>query len=296
MKPHTGFRLQGCRWAVALVVALALALPTLAFAAPGPPPPGPAMRWVDAPRGREHLDTAIWHYARGKQKVDLIGAVHVADRKYYWLLSALFTKYDRLLFELVKPEELDVRSMGPSDGKLSTVQRWLKDRLHLEFQLDNIDYRAKNFVHADIDSARLGAQLLAQAGDLVASLLAFSITDSARLTHADGSARLGGIELAWALAARDQGQALKRYLGRELSEVDFGSDEFGGLGFGSVLIRERNQVAVQVLQRELAKGRRSLAIFYGAAHLPDLHKRLIALGFEPTGQDWLVAWQLLPAR
>ncbi|MBI5611237.1 MAG: hypothetical protein HY902_20355 [Deltaproteobacteria bacterium] len=296
MKPHTGFRLQGCRWVVALVLALALALPNLAFAAPGPPPPGPAMRWVDAPSGREHLDTAIWHYARGKQKVDLIGAVHVADRKYYWLLTALFTKYDRLLFELVKPEELDVRSMGPSDGKLSSVQRWLKDRLHLEFQLDNIDYGARNFVHADIDSARLGAQLLAQAGNLIASLLAFSITDSARLTHADGSPRLGGIELAWALAARDQGQALKRYLGRELSEVDLGSDEFGGLGFGSVLIRERNQLAVQVLQRELAKGRRSLAIFYGAAHLPDLHKRLVALGFAPTGQAWLVAWQLLPAK
>ncbi len=270
----------------------------LAFAAPASPvlAATPPMRWVDAPSGHEHLDTAVWHYVRGKQRVDLIGAVHVGDRAYYRVLSNRFKKYDHLLFELVKPEELDVRTMGPSDGKLSTVQRWLKDRLGLEFQLDNIDYRANNFVHADIDSARLGSQLLDQAGNLVVSLLAFSITDSARLTHADGSVRMGSVELALALTARDQGQALKRYLGRELSEIDMGAEEFGGLGFGSVLIRERNQVAIGVLQRELAKKPKSLGIFYGAAHLPDLAKRLIAMGFTPAGQDWLVAWQLHPAH
>ena len=236
--------------------------------------------------------------------MDLIAAVHVADRAYYAALQAQFTRYDRLLFELVKPHDMDARELGgrsrqpadslESDSGLSSLQRLIKDWLQLEFQLDDIDYRPRNFVHADLDSARVGKALREHAGDLLQSLVIYSITDAARLRYGDGSLRLGSMELALAMASSDRPRALKRVLGRELAEVDFSSSEFGGLGFGSVLIGDRNAAAMQVLQLELAKNHRRLALFYGAAHLPDMHKRLLAMGFVPKGEAWLTAWRIGP--
>lgn len=281
-------------WAAVLLGSSAWAQET---AAPSVKLPSPqVMRWVQGPGTSGHLDTAILHFVRGRQKVDLIGAIHIADKAYYRQLQKRFASYDRLLFELVKPEELDMRTFGRPQGGLSGVQRWIKDLLDVDFQLDEIDYSRPNFLHADIASEVLGAQLRAHAGDLLGSLLAFSITDAARLRHADGTARLGTIELMQALAAPDRPRALKRFLGRELTEFDLGSEEFGGFGFGSLLIGDRNAVAIRVLQGELAKGRKKLAIFYGAAHLPDMAARLTKLGFVAAGQDWLTAWDLAAAQ
>src|SRR5690606_20035738 len=37
--------------------------------------------------------------------------------------------------------------------------------------------------------------------------------------------------------------------------------------------------------------KKNLGIYYGAAHLPHLERRLVDdLGFEKTGQEWIVAW------
>jgi hypothetical protein len=35
-----------------------------------------------------------------------------------------------------------------------------------------------------------------------------------------------------------------------------------------------------------------LAVFYGAAHLPDLEKRLRGVGFGRMAERWLTAWDL----
>lgn len=256
---------------------------------------------ADRPDG-ERLDTAVVRYQRGKQRVDLIAAVHVGDRAYYHALQVQFQRYDKLLFELIKPEDMAAGELTgssrpqhgrvESDSALSSLQRLIKEWLQLEFQLDDIDYRPRNFVHADLTSTKVGQALRAHAGDLVQSLMLYSITDAARLRHSDGTLRLGSMELALAMASSDRPRALKRVLGRELAEVDFSGSEFGGMGFGSVLIGDRNAAAIQVLQRELASSHKRLAIFYGAAHLPDLHHRLIALGFTRQSEAWLTAWRI----
>src|SRR5438105_15046503 len=45
----------------------------------------------------------------------------------------------------------------------------------------------------------------------------------------------------------------------------------GGLGqtINKILIADRNQAALKVFQKELAKGKKKIGIFYGAAHLFD---------------------------
>jgi hypothetical protein len=66
-----------------------------------------------------------------------------------------------------------------------------------------------------------------------------------------------------------------------------------GEGFTEVIVDLRNQTVIDDLQ-ELIKNEPAtptVAIFYGAAHMKDMAKRLKdQLGYEPTGQvDWLTA-------
>jgi hypothetical protein len=63
---------------------------------------------------------------------------------------------------------------------------------------------------------------------------------------------------------------------------------------GSTLISERNKVALAELPRQIAAGKQHIAIFYGAAHLPDMQRRLQGdeFGMQRTGERWLTAWNL----
>ncbi len=280
-----------------IVTCTALAWSLGAGAAAPPPARVSYLRYQAVPADKARLDTAIAQFRRGAVSVDLIGAIHVGDGTYYRDLNARFRGYDRVLFELVKPEEFDMRQFSRAEGTVSGLQRAIKDLLALEFQLDHINYRARNLVHADMDSERLGERLRQHAGDILGSLLVWSVGDAARLQHADGSVRWTTWELVQAMTDADRPRALKRLLGRELSEMEVGLGDVGGFGFGSVLIAERNAVAVRVLEKTLAgKSAKKIAIFYGAAHLPDLAARLVRLGFVPGPVNWVTAWNLAPPR
>ena len=62
---------------------------------------------------------------------------------------------------------------------------------------------------------------------------------------------------------------------------------------GSTLLTERNKVALAKLEKQLAQGRKRVAIFYGVGHLPDMAQRLATdFNFHETGQRWLTAWNL----
>ena len=50
---------------------------------------------------------------------------------------------------------------------------------------------------------------------------------------------------------------------------------------------------MKVLQKEIAAGKKKVAIFYGAAHMPDFEQRLTAdFGLRKTKQVWVDAWDL----
>lgn len=87
----------------------------------------------------------------GGVEVALIGAVHIGEPAYYRKLNELFKNFDALLYELVADPGAGVpdpkeRGISP----ISTIQVGMKDSLQLTFQLDEVDYDAKNFVHARI--------------------------------------------------------------------------------------------------------------------------------------------------
>jgi len=52
------------------------------------------------------LQTSVTRYVKDGVSVDLIGAVHVADKQYFMDLNELFTKSEVLLFELIGGEQI----------------------------------------------------------------------------------------------------------------------------------------------------------------------------------------------
>ena len=63
-------------------------------------------------------------------------------------------------------------------------------------------------------------------------------------------------------------------------------------GSNSVIIGDRNAKCIQVLDSQVEKGRKRLAIFYGAAHFPDMEKRLLEKGFRKVSHEWVTAWDI----
>jgi hypothetical protein len=51
-------------------------------------------------------------------------------------------------------------------------------------------------------------------------------------------------------------------------------------------------VALEVMDKQIAAGKKRLAIFYVAAHLADMEARLLKKGFKRTQTEWLKAWNL----
>src|SRR5580700_5145038 len=126
-------------------------------AAPATQPtiPESFMRFVDDGHSGGSLQTADVEFKNANgATVHLVGAIHIGEKAYYDSLNQQFQNYDAVLYEMVKPK--DMPPPGPGDGEksdsaISQFQRFLKNALDLDFQLDDIDYTAPNFVHADLD-------------------------------------------------------------------------------------------------------------------------------------------------
>jgi hypothetical protein len=245
------------------------------------------------------LQTAIASYEikSGKHqgaKIDLIGAVHVGEKGYYAALNKQFKKYDAMLFELVADPNDRVSKSKKDKGvysPISAVQVGMKDALALSFQLDEVDYTAKNFVHADMspkefvqDMKKRKDNFLSMAARMLGSSLA-----AQGVSQANGS----DAKMIAALASKNRSLALKRVMAEQFSTMDVQMSGFADSEGKSTLLTERNGKAMEVLARELGKGKANIGIFYGAAHLDDMHIRLLRDFGAALGEvTWLDAWSL----
>lgn len=243
----------------------------------------------------EALETAIVRFVPQNAKadpitVDLVGAVHVGDASYYDELNEKFKGYDALLYELVAPEGHEVPGhREPSNNPLSAIQRTMKNALELEFQLDRVNYKAPNFVHADMSPEQFVASMVNKGESIWAMLARLLIAGYARQAEKGTSSDLG---LMIALVSPNRSLALKRLLAREFLDMDLISNALNGPE-GSTIITERNKAALAVLKRELGNGKKHFGIFYGAAHLSDMEQRLQSdFGLRRASVDWVEAWNL----
>jgi hypothetical protein len=261
-----------------------------------PAVPGSFMRFVDDGHGGGSLQTADVAFRNGAGvNVHLVAAIHIAEKSYYDSLNSDFRGYDAVLYEMVKPHDMAPPAPGQaikSDNAISDFQRLLKDSLELDFQLDDVDYSAANFVHADLDRETFD-RLQEQRGESFESLMMTELMNG--LNQPDKAATNPDEEsmedLVKVLTKPDMERQIKVVLAKQMGEMDNTAMGLDGPQ-GTVIVTERNKAAMATLDATVAGGKKNIAIFYGAAHMNDLSKRLMAEGFEPVSTNWRMAWDL----
>lgn len=243
----------------------------------------------------DSLQTGIATYlAPDGTVVDLVGAVHIADKAYFEALNTRFKTYDAVLYELVGRPVEQREELKVADGEkrlqwLGQMQETMRKTLALESQLQCIDYRAPNFVHADMSTEGF---LDTQKDKKENFLMLWMKAAVAQAATADSrKSEPGLVELLAILSRDDSATELKRMIGQQFDNVE---QLMAGIesGNGTVIIGERNRHALEVLKKQISAGKKHLALFYGAAHLPDMEQRLLKQGYKRQKLDWLKAWNL----
>mgnify|MGYP001821546814 CR=1 FL=1 len=250
---------------------------------------------VDADNQPRALQMSILNYVPADSgrliEVDLIGAVHIGDPSYYAELNRRFRDYDAVLFELIAPEEaLKPQRLDKRNGILSTTQVGMMKLLDLSFQLDEINYDAANFVHADLSPEEMRASMEERGESLYVYF--WRIFFASLNDYAKDPLGLQDMEILSGAIATGQGMPLKLLAAYQVADLKSAEDMLGE-DSENAIIGARNQRAIDVLQREIESGASRIGIFYGVAHMPDMEERLIKqLGLTYNHTDWIDAWQL----
>ena len=203
------------------------------------------------------------------RRVELIGAIHVANKSYYQAINRRFRGFDAVLVEGVG----DFKKKGKKGSKESALfRKMVRESFQMVFQEEAVDYDRPNIVHADFTTAgyaaarkRHGLGERAKESYDHHTLVALQIEISTRGVAYN--------QRSFAVSIHDSAQ---KFPG---SRAEYKVD-----------VEERERIALDVFERQLAAGERNLCIFYGSGHLPTLRDELVARGWEVSGVEWLDAW------
>lgn len=252
----------------------------------------------DAKRNPIAFETSITRYVMNGDdgepvQVDLMGVVHIGEQEYYEELNRLFEQYDAVLFELVAPEGTVIPKGGAREASgglnpIAALQIGMQTVLGLEFQLEHIDYEKENFVHADMSPD----EFLESMKNNDESFTKMFFKAMGHSMAQSGRSSMGNLDLLRVAFAKDKEMRMRQLFSKEILNMEGGMAIFEGRE-GSTIINHRNGKAMEVLEEEIAAGKKKLAIFYGAGHLPDMQRRLTSdFQMKRGGQFWLEAWKL----
>jgi len=245
------------------------------------------------------LQTAITTYRNAQGvELDLVAAVHLAQRSYYDQLNDYFDTRDAVLYELVADENVRPDGSGNAGGSgfIGFIQTSLSNFLGLEFQLNSINYNRNNFVHADLEPAELDAIMSAKGETMFSSILDIVLMEMANAETAisNGSAPTpvpSTLDLIRMFNSADRQIAFKHFLGQSLAATGGLFASTGG-GAGITILDDRNDAALDALHSSLQNPlNRRISIFYGAAHMSGLEQGIAAMGFNRVANRWITAWQ-----
>jgi hypothetical protein len=224
--------------------------------------------------------------------VDLVGAVHVGTKQYYSDLNQRFRTYDAVLYELVADPEVNKPSQRAEGGfnPIGGLQKGMKGALELSFQLDEVDYNPKNFVHADMSPTEFGEDMKKRNDGFLGMFARMMGAGFATQSTKKGQEQQA--EMLAAMLSKDP-MKMRRAMAEQFETMEGQMAGLADKDGKSTLLTERNRKAFQVLESELKAGKKKIAIFYGAAHLPDMHERLMRdFQAKPTENNWIDAWPL----
>jgi hypothetical protein len=237
------------------------------------------------------ITSYVARHGDSRIQIDLVGAIHIGDLEYYQDLNTRFENYDALLYELIAPKDTVISDRDPENQSvISSTQVTMKNILALSFQLDEINYGADNFVHADLSPTELSDSMDERGESLYIYFwrLFYASFDE----YAKDPLGLQNMSLFTAMLSADSDNAFKTMLAYEMTDLEKASEILGDDSQSSV-IGARNQRAIDVLKSQLESGDKRIAIFYGVAHMPDMEERLVQqLDLVYLDTTWVDAWRL----
>lgn len=258
------------------------------------PPVASYARFVTQPDGTLEMSTAAARLvAPGKPDVWLVGAIHIGAKAYYNSLQKLLDAQGEVFYEGVKAgadAPNFAQRPAPKAGDPTPTYKILSDALGLDFQLTDIDYRRPNWTNVDLTWAELDALNKAQANGKPTQF------DQVKgmLDPAGGAAKMLSSMLG--IATPGMKEAIKIVMIRAA-----GSDTTPGLDPATekIVVLARNKAVIDALAAATAapKPPRSIAVFYGAKHMPDLQTALVAkYGYRLDEKRWFPAASADPKK
>ena len=239
----------------------------------------------------------------------LIGVAHIGTPAYYHAIQQKLDAHTVVLYEGVGMDADMKRGPGAATHDAG-VQAGLARALGLVFQLDAIDYRRPHFINSDMKVDKLESTVKDKtksappaAGDVPPADQTFDmLMDAMRGEGAIGT-MIGGF-----ISTLGKSAEMQEMVKVVLVEVLGRAGEFIGLAqtmspqlrdLFEVILTERNAVVVADLRQQLAtlKPEQTVAIFYGAAHMDEISKRLRdELHYVPAKQQWDTAFTANPEK
>lgn len=248
----------------------------------------PFMRFAEQTDGG-HLDVMAATYRKGDVTVTLHGAVHIADAEHYAALQKRFEAFEVLLYELIADTDLKPypgMERGAEDW-FSAFQLGMGKGLQLAHQVDSVDYRKPNFVHADMTPEEWEEALDKLGKSLIGELISGGTPEPDR----EAEAKKRQLDIVGAFRTGRGAHEVRIMGARMIAEPDKSNAE------PTVLIEGRNKKCLEVLEQQLALDKKKIGIYYGAAHMADMERRLTKeMGFTKVSEEWIVAWDCSASR
>jgi hypothetical protein len=285
--------------------------PEAVAAQPAPTnPPAPYLRIAQPRTNLIELQIALREFVpatRSQPKIWLAAVSHVGDSNYYARLQQHLDGQDLVLYEGItdRASRLQKRKQPSNpepDTEETSIQNTMAESLGLAFQLTSIDYSSVRFQNSDLtieELQRLIAKETPAGGrqsktaNEFQKLLAMMEGDglAALVMHA-GLRLIGSSPKLRALARLMMIETLGRFSGN-LAEFEGLPPEWKRLV--QILIDSRNDAVLRDVQTALAKRNapKSIAIFYGAAHMDNFERRIISeFNYRPGRVHWLPAFSV----
>ena len=197
-----------------------------------------------------------------------------------------------VLYELVAPSGTRIpKGAKPGSHPVAMLQNGLKDMLKLEHQLEHIDYTKDNLKHADMSPDEL-AKSMTDRNESFMTMFVRMMGHAMAQQSAQKGKQTSEMDLLSAFFDPDRAGTMKRLMAEQFENLDGLMGALDGPD-GSSLITERNKVPLKMLAEQIAAGKKKIAIFYGAGHMNDIEKHLVAdLHLRRSGEEWLTAWNL----
>ena len=305
-------------WVMLLVGGCSTSSPAPANHAASLPTPEPYVRVVNTESNRIELQIAARAFSsthHGRPVVWLTAVSHIGDTNYYEALQKHLNACSLVLYEGVGAAESEATAQPDPNPEVTpsadnhpeqnddrgSLQSAMAASLGLVFQLNAIDYHRRNFRNSDLSISQLRALMSSPEPASKDTGAGQSFEDLLQVMQGNS-----WLDSLLQLALRMLGTSPKfQGLGRLalidlLAEIQGDPSRLQGLPpdmkqLLEVLLQRRNEKVIADLKSKLPRiaHNNSVAIFFGAGHMPDLEKKLREqLGYRPHHEIWFTAFRV----